>query len=186
MHGSTGLLLLRHLAKEGLLGIQGQSFSVQKYPQPVHFRDVREAFVAVAEGAGHGARELTFMEGYGLLVHARSKLFDKLFRVIFVLEKVLPKEVAPAQDAPLPALFVGSEKTQVRQVPLVESKPWPFRFLLELGGMVVFRGADREELKSELRQYLSNFPQLDVRVTMKVCPDESVVLFTWWFRKMRT
>lgn len=188
MHQSTGLVLLQHLAKLDLLEVKGSAFYVAVHPQPVHMLDVKEAFVAIADAYGN-VKDLTFIETRGLVVHVKGRFFEKLFKVIYLNERILPREREGRMDRgfreiPLPSLFIGSEKTQVRQIPLVETKPWPFKFLLELGGMIVVRTRDTKGLLVELRQFLNNHPQFSIRVDAKEWPDGSIAIFTWWFERV--
>src|SRR5690606_37745006 len=107
----------------------------------------------------YGPRDFLVSRNFGVEVWTSDRAFEKLFRLLFTLEKKFPEEGLPAHAAPLPTLFVGAEKTQVRQVPLVTEPPWPFRFLLELGGMVVVKTDDRAAMFRDLRQFLNNHPQ---------------------------
>lgn len=166
------------------------TFRVHRYPQPVHLLDVREAFKALEDYIGPKKGHLLITTGSGLEAWCHEKLFDKLFKIIYVNQKLYPKqgmlvtEGYGGRDLPLPTLFIGSEKTQVRQIPLSETRPWPFRFLLELGGMVVCRPTDRKDFLKELRQFVNNYPQYEIGVDAKEWPDGSIAVFTWWFRKL--
>lgn len=189
MHGTTALVILKYLAREGLLTSDMTTFLVPRYPQPVHVRDVAECFRAVAETVKHDVSEVVVTYNLGVEVRLSPDLYEKVFKLVFVNEKLFPVKTDrvedPAlRDLPLPALFVGSEKTQFRQIPLVETRPWPFKFLLELGGMLVCRSVDRRDLLLELRQFLNNHPQFEVKVDAKEWPDGSVAIFTWWFRAL--
>ncbi|HEX9429607.1 MAG TPA: hypothetical protein VF944_04450 [Candidatus Bathyarchaeia archaeon] len=183
-------MILQYLARKELLTTRMTSFMSPRYPQPVHLQDIKEAFVAVADHAGHDRKDLKFGYSQGIEVYCRERLFEKLFKVIFVNEKLFPKKRSdnvqnPGNGgAPLPTLFIGSEKTQVRQVPLAETRPWPFKFLLELGGMIVCRPSDRRDFVLELRQFLNNHPQFSVKVDAKEWPDGSIAVFTYWFEKL--
>jgi hypothetical protein len=123
----------------------------------------------------------------GIEVYCREVLFEKIFKVVFVNEKLFPKsrsDNVEGPGAPLPTLFIGSEKTQVRQVPLANTRPWPFKFLLELGGMIVCKPADKRDFALELRQFINNHPQFKMGIDAKECPDGSVAVFTWWFQRL--
>lgn len=189
MHNTTGLVLLKYLVTQGLLTLKGQNFVLPPYPRPVHMNDVKEAFIAVADAAGHDKKDLEFLTGYGMIVHAKARLFDRIYKVLFLNEKTMPgviEENMGRGEQLLPTLFVNSEKTQIRQIPLVNTEPYPFRFLMELGGMIVVRTNDEGELKSQLTQYIANFPQIECRVMMKRWPDGSYAMFTWFFRVLET
>lgn len=183
MHSSTAATLLRHLAKCELLTTSMTTFAVPRYPQPIHVHDVKEAFVAVADAAGYGPNNMRFTYHLGIEVYCRDTLFEKIFKVVFVTEKMFPKNRSDNIEgpAPLPTLFIGSEKTQVRQIPLVETRPWPFKFLLELGGMIVCRPSDERDFALELKQFLNNHPQFEIKVQAKKWPDGSIAVFTYWF-----
>lgn len=186
MHQTTALVLLQHLARNELLQVDNTTFYVPPYPQPVHLLDVKEAFEALRDSTSTPKSQLVFTSGYGLHVWTSGKFFEKLFKVVFINEKMFPRARTGnmGREAPLPTLFIGAEKTQVRQIALAETRPWPFKFLLELGGMVVCRAADRRDLLLELRQYLNNFPQYRIKVDAKEWPDGSVAIFTWWFEQL--
>lgn len=184
MHSSTGVILLKKLLELKLIRVSGQNFAIPPHPEPIHHLDVKEAFIAVADGMGHDKKDLTFLKGYGLLVHAKAKLFDKLYKVIFINSGYREENMSRVSDAPapLPTLFIGAEKTQIRQIPLVEERPFPYKFLLELGGMIVVK-SDKKSVARELRQFLLNYPQIEARVSMKEWPDGSLALYTWFFRR---
>jgi len=184
---STAATVLKYLAREGLVDTRLATFYVPRHPQPVDVADVREAFECLAEVAGARRGEVRFSTNFGLEVSCSDRMFEKLFKVIFVQQQIFPRQQVEGswgQDPFLPTLFVEREKTQVRQVPLVDRRPWPFKFLLELGGMVVFKTEDHRGLLTELRQFLNNHPQYDIRVDAKEGPDGTVVVFTWWFQEV--
>jgi hypothetical protein len=128
--------------------------------------------------------------GVSLDVWCRARLFEKIFGAVFVKQKLFPVERTDnmegyrGRELPLPALYVGSEKTQVRQIPLARERPWPFRFLLELGGTIVCVPEDRRDFVLEMRQFLNNYPQFEVRVDAKEWPTGEVLVYTWWFRQL--
>jgi hypothetical protein len=161
---------------------------VPQYPQPVNLFDVRDAFVALADKFGYSRSDVIFTQGLGLEVYCAHRLFEKIFKVVFVSEKLFPRKqpgnVEGRGGLDLPNLFVGRDKTQVRQIPLTEDPPWPFRFLLELGGMIVCRPVDRRDFFLELKQFLNNHPQFSVKVDAREWPDGSVAVFTWWFERL--
>lgn len=187
MHQTTALHLLQDLARLELLSFRDTTFRVEKYPQPVHLTDAKEAFQVLAEFAKAKKSDYLMTLGHGLEVWTSGPLFEKLFKVIFVHQKLYPTERSSnvkGSEAPLPTLFIGAEKTQVRQIPLATTRPWPFKFLLELGGMIVVRSADYRDVLLELRQYLNNHPRYRVKVDAKEWPDGSVAIFTWWFEEL--
>lgn len=184
MHSSTATTILKYLARQELLKTRMTTFTVPRFPQPVHLSDVKEAFVAVADACGFDKEKMLFSYNQGIEVYCPEKLFEKIFRAVFVTEKLFPvtrTENVEGSMAPLPTLFIGSEKTQVRQIPLTEQRPWPFKFLLELGGCIVCRPLDRRDFALELRQYLNNFPQFQIKVDAKEWPDGSILVFTYYF-----
>jgi hypothetical protein len=183
MHSSTAVLILRELAKRELLTTVMTTFSVPRFPQLVHVHDIKEAFIAIADAAGQGPSSLEFSYATGIDVYCKEKLFDKIFKAVFVTEKLFPKHRNDINEgpAPLPTLFIGSEKTQVRQIPLTETRPWPFKFLLELGGMIVCNPVDKRDFILELKQYLNNHPQYSIKVDAKEWPDGKIAVFTYWF-----
>lgn len=191
MHHATAAELLRELAKRELLQVKHTTFRYPPYPQPFHQRDVKEAFLSVAGAAKAKKSHIVATLGTGLEVLCEDGLFEKLFRVIFTSQKLFPKSRSDSYEGdrgrvnPLPTLFVSGEKTQVRQVPLVDAPPWPFKFLLELGGMVVCRPSDRGDFLKELKQYLNNFPQYRLKVHADEWPDGSVVVVTTYFEKLK-
>lgn len=89
--------------------------------------------------------------------------------------------VDPEFTPVLPSIFIGNEKTQIRQIPLVDGPPYPFRFLLELGGMIVLkRPKDPVSVTMALRQFLNNHPQYRPRIAVHECPDDTIVLYTYY------
>lgn len=190
MHHSTAIFTLRFLAREELLQVRGTTFRYVSAPQPVHILDVREAFQSIADFLGATKGQVIFSAGTALDVWCQGSVFEKIFKAIYIVEKLFPVVVSEndegfsGRDLPLPSLFIGSEKTQVRQIPLVESPPWPFKFLLELGGAIVCAPDDRREFVAQARQFLGNHPQFDIRVDIKEWPDGKVILFTWWFGRV--
>lgn len=190
MHSSTASHILRDLARRELITTLMTSFMVPRYPQPVHVQDIKQAFIAIADAAGYGPANMSFSYNAGIEVYCRETLFEKLFKVIFINEKLFPKKrsdnLAKSENevAPLPTLFIGSEKTQIRQIPLSETRPWPFKFLLELGGMIVCRPSDERDFILELKQFLNNHPQFKVAVDAKKWPDGSIAVFTYWFETL--
>lgn len=188
VHHTTAQVLLQYLARQELVKVEDSTFVVDKYPQPVIFADVIDSFRAIQYFVGAKRSELKITSGSRLEAWTSQRLFDILFRTMFVSQRLYPvvrsSRFEGDMGAPLPNLFVGAEKTQVRQIPLVEDPPWPFRFLLELGGMVVCRPRDRLDFLKELRQFLNNHPQFVVKVDVKTWPDGSQAVYTWWFEAL--
>lgn len=190
MHGTTAVVLLQQLARHELLQVKHTTFYVPPYPQPIHLLDVKECFEALRDTFGLSKTSVMFTHGTGLSVWTSGKFFEKVFKLVFINEKLYPVERTGnlkgdmGREAPLPTLFIGSEKTQVRQIPLAETRPWPFKFLLELGGMIVCRSTNKRDMLLELRQFLNNHPQYKIKVDAKEWPDGSVAIFTWWFEKL--
>lgn len=191
MHNTTAVVLLQWLARQELLDVRLTTFVVPRHPQPVHVKDIKEAFIAIADAIGYDEKHLKFYFNVGIEVWASEKLFEKIFKVVFINEKLFPKMrhegggLGGGHGAELPTLFIGSEKTQVRQIPLVDRKPWPFKFLLELGGMIVVKTDDKRAFVKELKQYLNNHPQYRIMVDAKECPDGSIAVFTYWFQELK-
>lgn len=184
MYPKTALYLLQTLARERMITVRHTTFVLPNYPQPVNLKDVRHAFESMREYLKFRPRDAIYTEGSGFEAWCSGPFFEKMFDMLFVKQMIWPK--APAESVhgggPLPNIFVGTEKTQFRQIPLVSEKPWPFRFLLELGGMVVVqRPSDPRDVALELRQFLNNHPQFRVKVSAKEWPDGSIAIFTWWF-----
>lgn len=190
MHDTTASVILKYLARKDLLRVTGTTFMVPRYPQVVHPLDVKEAFEALADKFNARKSELRVAFNFGAEAWTSDRLFERLFKVIFVEQKVYPRHDNEGpqpnnhEGRDLPLLFVGAEKTQVRQVPLAEAPPWPFKFLLELGGMVVVKTTDQRKLLEELKQFLNNHPQFEIRVDAKEAPDGSIVIYTWWFQQV--
>ena len=138
--------------------------------------------MAVADAAGFDQKAMLFSYNHGIEVYCPDRLFEKLFKAIFITEKLYPVSRSDnLEGGPLPTLFVGSEKTQIRQIPLAETRPWPFKFLLELGGCIVCRPSDERDFVLELKQYLNNHPQYMIKVDAKKWPDGSICVFTYYF-----
>jgi hypothetical protein len=190
MHGSTAAHILRDLARRELLSVRDTTFTYVRYPHPVHPRDVKEAFVALADHLYAKKSDLTVTVGESVDAWTSEKLFEKLFKIIYVDQKLFPVirsqnlEGFRSDQAPLPSLTVSSEKTQIRQIPLVDVPPWPFRHLLELGGMIVCRPKDRREFLTEMKTYLNNFPQFRMKVHAEEWPTGEILVVTTFFAEM--
>lgn len=182
---TTALTILQDLARRELLIVKHTWFIYPSQPQPYHQRDVKNCFKVLQQRLG-AANDAQYTMGSGLNVFCKQGLFEKLFRKIFIEQKVFPKTEphhVPV-DTPLPTLFIGAEKTQVRQIPLAEERPWPFKFLLELGGMIVCKAKDKRDLLLELRQYLNNHPQYRIKVHAEQWPTGEILIVTTWFQRL--
>lgn len=155
-------------------------------PQPIHLDDVRDAFIALADKCGFDRDKLHITRNIGIEIYTPDRLFEKLFKIIFSNEQLYPVKRSDNIDgvAPLPSLFIGAEKTQVRQIPLTAAPPWPFKFLLELGGMIVCEPPDTKEFLKELQTFLNNHPQYRIKVDAKEWPDGKIAVFTYWFETL--
>lgn len=185
MHPLAAKALIQHLHREGVLHTRAQTFWVDLYPRILDNADIHEAFCVLAESMGFKRRDLTKFTQSGYIVRMPEKMFEKLYGQIFSSRKLAEKNRETREPAPLPVLFIGREKTQVRQIPVVSSPPWPFHFLMEMGGMIVVSTRDRKRLYESLRQYLNNHPQYDVRVDAKELPDGKISIFTYWFQELK-
>lgn len=186
MMPSTAEFLLQGLVRQNLITSRMTTFRVEKYPRPVAHADVKEAFRVLQRESGLPVKCIEIVGSRDMIdVWCHEKLFDMLFKVLFANQQLFPQPQSPIMRddrGTLPTLFVSSEKTQIRQIPIAETRPWPFKFLLELGGMIVCRSTNRRDMLLELRQFMRNHPQYEIRVDAKEWPDGSVAIFTWWFR----
>jgi hypothetical protein len=183
MHHTTALHILNSLNDLGLLTVRDQMFRVEKYPMPVHLADVKEAFLALIDHFHCDRKDYFLTVGHGIEIEMREKLFEKFYTILYIKQKKTEKKRPESLEKTsiLPTLFIGHEKTQVRQIPLAHERPWPFRMLLELGGMIVCKTKNRRDLLMELRQYLNNHPQYDIKVSVHDWPTGEVAIHTWWF-----
>lgn len=190
VHPNTALYLLQDLVRQELLSVSETTFRYVRHPQPVHPTDIRVAFLSLAERMNAKKGDVLTTVGETVDVYLEGRLFEKFFKLLYVNQKLFPVsrsdnlEGSRGRENPLPALFVTSEKTQVRQVPLVETRPWPFKFLLELGGMVVCKPTDKREFLLEMRQYLNNFPQFRMKVHAEEWPAGEILVVTTYFEKL--
>lgn len=184
MHPLAAKALLLHLHREGVLHTRAQTFWVDMYPRILDTADIHEAFTVLAESMGFKRSSLTKFTQSGYIVRMPEKLFQKIHELLYSRRKERHME-RRQEPGPLPVLFIGREKTQVRQIPVVSSPPWPFHFLMEMGGMIVVSTRDRKRLYESLRQYLNNHPQYDVRVDAKELPDGKISIFTYWFQELK-
>ena len=188
MHDSTGLRILIDLAKESLIEVRHTTFCVDKHPALYHHHDVGDAFRAVADKLGFEPNtHYMVAHNWGTECWCHAKLFEKLLKLLFLAEhrwppiktEVLGPDNSP--QVPLPILTVGADKTQVRQIPLSRERPWPFKSLLELGGMIVVVPEDRYTFMAELKQFVNNHPQFEIGLQAKDRPDGSIAVHTYWF-----
>lgn len=188
MYPSTAIFILKHLSTNELLEIHSTLFVLRPFPRPIHEHDVREAFLAAAREAKIPETELSVTKrGTYWSIWVPYQLFDKLYKIMYTDENVLPAkfEGSPGpKRVNLPALFTTREKTQTRQIPLAVERPWPFIHLMELGGMIIVKTDDPESMIKELRQFLNNHPRYDVRVDARVLDDNSISIFTYWFKDL--
>lgn len=191
MHVKTAVHMLKFLAREGLLTSKMTTFRLSRHPESLDVADVKEAFQVLENRVGDTVRCRYTTSKAAMEVWCHERVFDKIFHAVFILEKVFPQqsgtdrlEGVRGREDELPVLYVSAEKTQVRQIPLVSVPPWPFKFLLELGGCIVCTPVDRRDFALELRQYLNNHPQFEIRVQLKEWPTGEVLVFTWWLRAL--
>lgn len=182
MRKKTALFILQDLVRRKLLTVQHTTFHLSPYPEVVDPLDVIDAFEAMRYAMSIKTRGMLVSHRHRLSVWTSDPFFEKLFKVLYSNQKLypVPLDEVVEEGRPLPNLFVSSEKTQVRQIPLVDEPPWPFRFLLELGGMIVCRPKDKREFLESLRQYLNNHPQYRVKVDAKEWETGEVAVYTWW------
>lgn len=185
LHHTSATVLLRHYAKEGVVEVGESHFAARPYYVPHSSQDLRDAFVALTESLGYAKHELEIYDKHGLLVSCTPKLFQDLHEVIFSDVSPTSRPQTLPHHAPLPTIFIGDEKTQVRQIPYADGPPWPYHFLLELGGMIIVRAPDPRAFISGLRQFLNNYPQLEVRVDAKEWPGGEMAVFTWWCQRLK-
>ena len=164
-----------------------QTFQLTQETIPYDQADIFEAFKTLASSY-NGKATLFSKQKFIVHLHPLS-FFNKIYKAIYIDEK-LPiineglRSRMTENPSPLPTLFIGREKTQVRQIPLAHNPPWPFHFLLELGGMVVAKTENKRELYESLRQFINNHPQFDIMVDAKECPDGSIAILTYWFKEV--
>jgi hypothetical protein len=184
LHPQSALAMLRVLAQKEQLTARDTTFYYNTQPQLFHERDVKIAFIVLSEHLGHKPPEWSLGHLNGLVFRCRERLFAKIFAQVFIKQKLFPTTKPDSGPGPLPTLFIGREKTQVRQIPLADERPWPFKFLLELGGMIVCKAPDKRDLLLELRQYLNNFPQFRIKVHAEEWPAGEILIVTTWFQTL--
>lgn len=184
MQPNTAVVLLSYLARKGILTTRMTTFMVPSVPQPVDLNDIKDAFESLRQRIDAKKGDMHVTVGAGVWVWCREKTFEKLFKIVFINQKLFSvedREGVQGHGGPLPTLFIGSEKTQIRQIPLTDRPPWPFKFLLELGGSIVCRPENYRDFILALRQFMSNYPQVRIEVDLKEWPDGSIYVHTWWF-----
>lgn len=179
--------VLRKLVQSGAITVVRHTvFRYEPYGESSTVADVKECFVTLCEHIG--ARKVApkaewrSVSSTVLDFWVNETLFEKLFDQLYVKQKLYPVTRPDSGPGPLPSLFIGSEKTQVRQIPLADERPWPFKFLLELGGMIVCKTEDKRDLLLELRQYMNNFPHFRMRVHAEQWPTGEILVVTTWFQ----
>lgn len=187
MKKNTAVFILQGLAKLQLVTVKMTTFTVARIPQPVDLLDVETAFRVLRDEFNSGREDLLISHsGVGLTAWTGEPLFEKLFKIVFMNQLLYPTTQQDGIEGggPLPNLFVSTEKTQVRQIPLSYGKPWPFKFLLELGGMIVVKTPQKRDFLLELKQFINNHPQFKIRVDAKEWPTGEIAVFTYWFEKL--
>lgn len=189
MHHYTSTIFLRHLVQLGHVSAQGRTFTVQ-CGMNVSVDDTEEAFISLLNKVNNTRPIKIDKSNNILVVKLYQHVFDRIFKILYEVpdgrsRKKLPEyeEFTPV----LPSIFIGNEKTQIRQIPLVDGPPYPFRFLLELGGMIVLkRPKDPVSVTMALRQFLNNHPQYRPRIAVHECPDDTVVLYTYYIETVES
>jgi len=159
-------------------------FIIERTPEIIHPDDIVIAFKTIGESLDYDQRTLLFNSTRSrLIVYLHEGLFEKLYTALFTKQNIMGRTVMEegVRHRELPTLFLNAEKTQVRQIPLMEEPPWDFKFLLELGGCIVIRTDDIMKASEECRQFMLNHSQWDMRVELKQMPDGSYMFFTYWF-----
>ncbi len=179
--------ILRRLVQREAITVRGTVFRYEPFGEAAKVSDVKECFVTLIERIGKtpGRGLKGWRSNLGL--HALDfwvddGLFEKLFDILYVKQKLYPVQTPDSGQGPLPTLFVSAEKTQVRQIPLADTRPWPFKFLLELGGMIVCKTDNKRDLLLELRQYMNNFPHFRMMVHAEEWPTGEILIVTTWFQ----
>lgn len=182
--------ILRQMVRKERITVRGTVFRYEPFGEAFRVADIKECFISVIDRIGDrpvrglkGWRSSSGLHALDLWVD--EDLFEKLFKVLYIQQKLYPVQTPDSGPGPLPTLFIGAEKTQVRQIPLADERPWPFKFLLELGGMIVCKTENKRDLLMELRQYLLNFPQFRIKVHAEEWPTGEVLIVTTWFQQLR-
>lgn len=188
MHPYTSTIFLRHLVQLGHVSAQGRCFTIQ-CGNNVSIDDVEEALTSLINKVKNKHPVKIDKSNYILSVTLYQSVFDRVFKILYEVPDGRRKKppVDPEFTPVLPSIFIGNEKTQVRQIPLVDGPPYPFRFLLELGGMIVLkRPKDPVSVTMALRQFLNNHPQYRPRIAVHECPDDTVVLYTYYIETVES
>lgn len=169
--------------------VHGTVFRYEPFGHPSTVADIKECFITVVDHIGdrpvRGLKGWRSSSGTVLDFWCGEALFAILFDQLYVKQKLYPVTKPDSGQGPLPTLFIGAEKTQIRQIPLAEERPWPFKFLLELGGMIVCKTENKRDLLLELRQYLNNFPQFRLKVHAEQWPTGEILIVTTWFQVLQ-
>ena len=175
--------------------VHGTVFRYEPFGHPSTVADIKECFITVVDHIGdrpvRGLKGWRSSSGTVLDFWCDEALFAILFDQLYVKQKLYPVTKPDSGQGPLPTLFIGAEKTQIRQIPLAEERPWPFKFLLELGGMIVCRIDEhahvdpKRDLLLELRQYLNNFPHFRIKVHAEQWPTGEILIVTTWFQTLQ-
>lgn len=160
------------------------TFRYEPFGHPATIADVKEMFNAILSEYPPTSRKGCVITAatHAIEVWANAKMFEELFKLIFVDQKLYPTTKPDSGVGVLPTLFIGAEKTQVRQIPLADERPYPFKFLLELGGMIVCKSTNKRDLLLELRQYMNNYPHFRMRVHAEEWPTGEILIVTTWFQ----
>lgn len=196
MQQETALYILRQLAKLDLIWERSGTFVVEGTPRPIHFSDIQSAFKALSDVVDKRTDRrhpstLFDVTQSRIIVYCGNGVFNKLYEIIFTKQNLVSNSRTDTsteegrRDRELPTLFVSPDKTQVRQIPLMEDEPFDYRFLLELGGMIIVKTDDIMKITGQVQQFLNNYPQYDTRVELKRCPDETFAFFTYWFQRRK-
>lgn len=188
MDNRTAVMHLRYLMMTGFISARDKTLVVSGNPKVICLEDVESAFESIfstiALSRVHSQKIYSITStSNSVTVTMPQRLMDRIIKIIGNEpdQRLKKPPVDPEFTPVLPSIFIGNEKTQVRQIPLVDGPPYPFRFLLELGGMIVLkRPKDPVSVTMALRQFLNNHPQYRPRIAVHECPDDTVVLYTYY------
>lgn len=187
-HGAVEIL--RQMVRRQRITVRDRVFRYEPFGEMFRVSDIKECLIITCENiddrAVRGHKGWRSSSGiHALDFWTDEKLFELLFKELYVQQKLYPVQMPDSGPGPLPTLFIGAEKTQVRQIPLADERPWPFKFLLELGGMIVCKTENKRDLLMELRQYLLNFPQFRIKVHAEEWPTGETLIVTTWFQQLK-